>query len=138
MEIMPTITLLIASERPSPPSDLKYCNLVNQDVLKGDDRNYPVLVWGVYTYWMSLCTVTLLPSGDRNIGTESPCLSVESHRQSIWYDYSCLRRPRARCGTVGETGCSIRRSIKLSRDKAEFIGQGGLGTTFSSEDLRIS
>ena len=29
-------------------------------------------------------------------------------------------------------------SIKLTRDKVEFIGQGGLGITFSLADLRIS
>ena len=50
-EIIPTVALRNASEQPPPPSDLKYCNLVDQEKLEGDDRNYPVLVWGVYTYW---------------------------------------------------------------------------------------
>ena len=53
-EIIPTVTLRDASEQPSPPSDLKYCNLVNQEELEGDERKYPVLEWGVYTYWGEL------------------------------------------------------------------------------------
>jgi len=50
-ETIPTVALRNAAEQPSPPSDLKYCNLVNQEGLGLDERNYPVLVWGVYTYW---------------------------------------------------------------------------------------
>jgi hypothetical protein len=50
-ETIPTVALRNASEQPSPPSDLKYCNLRNQEELGLDERNYPVLVWGVYTYW---------------------------------------------------------------------------------------
>lgn len=50
-ETIPTVALRNASEQPSPPSDLKYCNLRIQEELGLDERNYPVLVWGVYTYW---------------------------------------------------------------------------------------
>ena len=49
-EIIPTVALRNASEQPSPPSNLKYCNLANQEE-RGDERNYLVLVWGAYTYW---------------------------------------------------------------------------------------
>jgi hypothetical protein len=37
----------------------------------------------------------------------------------------------------GREGARSVVSIKLTRDKVEFIGQGGLGITFSLADLRI-
>jgi hypothetical protein len=63
-EIIPTVVLRNASEQPSPLSNLKYCNLANQEELEGDERNYPVLVWGVYTYWgefwaLATCLTTI-------------------------------------------------------------------------------
>jgi hypothetical protein len=54
-EITPLVTARDAGTQPSPPPDLKYANLTDVEKLDGDSRNYPVLVWGKYTYWGKLC-----------------------------------------------------------------------------------
>lgn len=50
-EVTPVVMTQDATIQPAPPQDLKYANLAHEDKLSGDEKSYPVLVWGVYTYW---------------------------------------------------------------------------------------
>ena len=50
IEMTPRVTTKDSSTQPSPPADLKYASL-SEDETKVDNKQYPVLVWGKYTYW---------------------------------------------------------------------------------------
>lgn len=46
----PRITTLDASLLPAPPADYSFVNLVSPNSLKGNLNQYPVLLFGPYTY----------------------------------------------------------------------------------------
>lgn len=87
---------------------------------------------------VSSCTTTPPRSGDYDLDTELPRLAL-SHIDNRYGMTILAYDGQGRVVRQWEReGARYVVSINLTRDKVEFIGQGGFGITFSLGDLRIS
>ena len=87
---------------------------------------------------VSSCSTTPLSSRDSGIDADLPYLAL-SHIDNRYGMTILAYDGQGRVVRQWERrGARYVVSIKLTRDKVEFIGQGGLGITFSLGDLRIS
>lgn len=95
---------------------------------------------GVYIrIGVSSCTIAPLPSGNYDLDTELLLCLALSHIDNRYGMTILAYDGQGRIVRQWERmGARYIVSIKLTRDKVEFIGQGGLGITFSLGDLRIS
>ncbi|KAJ7290248.1 hypothetical protein C8J57DRAFT_1045894, partial [Mycena rebaudengoi] len=111
----PVITARDANDQPPPPSDLKYTNIPEANKLDGNERNYPVLEWGSYTYWA-------LSHIDNRYGMTIIAYDKQGRIAGRWE----------------KDGARYVHSIKLDKERVEFIGQGERSIIFALKDLRIT
>ncbi|KAF9064864.1 Alpha/Beta hydrolase protein [Rhodocollybia butyracea] len=109
VEITPVITARDANDQPPPPSDLKY---TTND---GDWKKYPVLEWGAHTYWA-------LSHIDNRYGMTIVAYDKQGRIAGRWE----------------KAGARYIHSIKMDRERVEFVGQGEYSITFALKDLKIT